>query len=310
MPGELWAITCLFNPAGFRSRARNYRVFRRRLEVPLVTVELAFDGQPFALGTGDAERLVQVRGGDRLWQKERLLNLALASLPDGCDKVVWLDCDTVFPEPGWPARVAASLENWRMVQVYDRLLDLAPGDDGTRGCDPVHISTAVLRALERGGLSDAFFRRTGGRGTAERAVIGIGWAFRREDLVTCGLYDACVTGSGDRAMLYAALGRQADLGPALHLNRARRAHFAAWAARFERRIAGLTHCLAGTALHLWHGDFAGRRPGRRHREFSAFDFDPVRDIEQGPQGAWRWASEKPAMHAWVADYFEGRQEDG
>jgi hypothetical protein len=36
-----------------------------------------------------------------LWQKERLLNLALQRLPEHCTKVVWLDADTFFTNPNW-----------------------------------------------------------------------------------------------------------------------------------------------------------------------------------------------------------------
>ena len=40
---NLWAITCYFNPVGYRRRLENYRMFRQRLKVPLVAVELSFD---------------------------------------------------------------------------------------------------------------------------------------------------------------------------------------------------------------------------------------------------------------------------
>jgi len=67
-------LTCVFNPEGYRSRIRNYRVFRGRLDLPLLTVELAWDA-PFAFGDGDAEILIQRLGGAKLLQKERLLNV-------------------------------------------------------------------------------------------------------------------------------------------------------------------------------------------------------------------------------------------
>src|SRR2546429_9079813 len=34
----LWAITCYFNPMGWRRRLANYHAFRRRLSLPLITV--------------------------------------------------------------------------------------------------------------------------------------------------------------------------------------------------------------------------------------------------------------------------------
>ena len=76
----LWAITSYFNPAGYNTRLANYRAFRARLKVPLVTVEASFDGR-VQLRAGDAEILVQRTARDVLWQKERLLNVALGFLP-------------------------------------------------------------------------------------------------------------------------------------------------------------------------------------------------------------------------------------
>src|SRR5215204_6644330 len=91
----LWAITSYFNPMRYGRRLANYRLFREHLKVPLLTVELSFGAEDFELREGEADILVQLRGQDILWQKERLLNVALGELPSGCTKVVWLDCDVV-----------------------------------------------------------------------------------------------------------------------------------------------------------------------------------------------------------------------
>ena len=91
----LWEITSFFNPAGYKSRLTNYRLFRARLNVPLAAVELSFTGK-FELQDTDAEILIQISGGDVMWQKERLLNIALGVLPTECDIVAWLDCDVIF----------------------------------------------------------------------------------------------------------------------------------------------------------------------------------------------------------------------
>ncbi len=73
-------VTSYFNPMRSRRRLANYRTFRSRLNVPLFTVELAFDGQ-FELTSSDADHLIQLSGGDIMWQKERLLNIALEAVP-------------------------------------------------------------------------------------------------------------------------------------------------------------------------------------------------------------------------------------
>jgi hypothetical protein len=122
---SIWAVTSYFNPARYRRRLANYRVFRRNLEFPLLTIEWSPSGD-FELGHGEADILVRVEGGDLMWQKERLLNIALESLPPSCAHVAWVDCDVVFARKGIPGAVLAALERAPLVQLYDRVLDLAP----------------------------------------------------------------------------------------------------------------------------------------------------------------------------------------
>ena len=98
--GPLWAITSYFNPGKSRRRRSNYGAFRTGLRAPLVTVELGYG--EYDLDPADAEILVRIPGRDRLWQKERLLNRAMAELPPECRAVVWLDCDVAFFNDGWP----------------------------------------------------------------------------------------------------------------------------------------------------------------------------------------------------------------
>jgi hypothetical protein len=41
----MWALTTYFNPVRYKRRLSNYRIFRSKLDIPLVTVELSFDGE-------------------------------------------------------------------------------------------------------------------------------------------------------------------------------------------------------------------------------------------------------------------------
>jgi hypothetical protein len=104
---DLWAITSYFNPARYARRL----FFRARLNVPLVAVELAY-GPDFELQDADADILIRVQGGAVLWQKERLLNVALQSLPSNCSKVAWLDSDIFFDAPDWGASVSSLLDRF------------------------------------------------------------------------------------------------------------------------------------------------------------------------------------------------------
>jgi hypothetical protein len=76
----MWAITSYYNPAHYQSRLENYKTFRKKLGLPLLTIEFSYDGE-FQLNSSNADILIQVAGGDILWQKERLLNLAIKKIP-------------------------------------------------------------------------------------------------------------------------------------------------------------------------------------------------------------------------------------
>ena len=96
----MWAITSYYNPVRYKRRLSNYRMFRANLDIPLVTVELSFDDE-FELGQNDADRLIQISGGAVLWQKERLLNLAIKAVPSNVKNIAWFDCDTILQRPDW-----------------------------------------------------------------------------------------------------------------------------------------------------------------------------------------------------------------
>src|SRR5436853_1095 len=108
---DLWAITSYFNPQRYRRRLANYRLFRKHLTIPLIAVELSFDGA-FDLQPAEADVLVRLREGDVLWQKERLLNVALRALPVECRKVVWMDCDILVDAVDWPEQVSRMLDEF------------------------------------------------------------------------------------------------------------------------------------------------------------------------------------------------------
>ena len=78
---RLWAVTSYFNPAGYHRKLPNYRTFRKQLAVPLLAVELSHSDK-FELEPNDADVLVQLNGGNVMWQKERLLNVGISHLPN------------------------------------------------------------------------------------------------------------------------------------------------------------------------------------------------------------------------------------
>jgi hypothetical protein len=306
----VWAVTTYFNPMRYRRRRENYHVFRAALEIPLLAVELGF-GEFYELGSGAADILIQCRSRDILWQKERLLNMAIKALPASCSKVVWLDCDVLFTREDWIDEISRTLDRSPLIQAYRRLYHLPP--------DRPRVGERPLNALEQPGLAAAVSggkpaknllgQRTKDRSNGDVAT-GMAWAGRRDLLERHGFYDACIIGGGIRAMACAAYGCFDNIIATHAMNPRQQDHFLAWARPFFDSVKGEVSFIDADIHHLWHGDLSQRRLDERHQGLAAFDFDPNRDIALDPNGCWRWNSEKPAMHEYIRNYFASRNEDG
>lgn len=291
--GELWAVTSIFNPAGYRSLLSNYRRFRAALQVPLAAVELSFDGG-WELADDDADLLLRIADGDVMWQKERLINLLVAKLPPECKYVAWIDADVLLLDPRWPHQAIDELASAPLVQLFSTARHL--GQDG--GVPPSHLPSAAAVACE------------GHTPFQPKIKHGMAWAARRELLERHGLYDSCVIGGGDTALLGAALGVPEVVADEKLMSAAQRDHYSRWAVGFHADVKGRVGVLAGAIHHLWHGDLKDRRYDLRHQDLAKHDFDPDSDIRPGTEGTWRWASDKPALHALLRNYFHTRQADG
>jgi hypothetical protein len=305
--GELWAVTAYFNPLRYATRLANYRVFREHLRVPLLAIELGFDGR-FDLDTDAADVVLRRTGRDLLWHKERLLNDAIVMLPPRCDRVVWLDADVVFADDGWTERLAEALDRHRLIQPFARFHHLGeeePLPPSTEGRPPDGWSLAHL--LRTGALPDDHWRHCG-TSMVYRYTPGLAWGAWRADVEAAGLYDALILGSGDRAFFSAACGRQEDFVVKLSMNARQADHYLAWAGPVAAQFAGDFASLDGDVLHLWHGDLRYRAYCARYEKLAAHDFDPRVDIAREEGGSWRWGSDKPDLHTYVARYFRDRRE--
>ncbi len=303
---RLWAITTYFNPMRYRARLDNFRYFRRHLKVPLVCVEQYWDAPQLA--GGDADRLVHLQGGDVLWQKERLLNVAIQRLPPEAEYVAWLDCDIVFKRHDWAQAAIAALHRHRLVQLFTEMVDLPLGEVSSQDFARHPPSgQAIGGLLQRGAASQGHFTpaSTGGM---RRALFGLAWAAEVELIRRHGFYDAMIIGSGDRAMVCAALGRPQDAEAAARLSAIRAQHYRGWADPFHADVQGSVGALAGRLLHLWHGEIKDRRYLERHIDFAQLDFDPYADIEVAANGLFRWTDRGQRLIPFMSAYFANRNE--
>lgn len=309
---DLWLITAYFNPIGYHSKRRNYEHFRQHVcasGLRLLTVECAFGDAPFSFPA--SADLLHVRAKHVMWQKERLLNVAVAHLPAQCTKIAWLDCDIVFENPAWALETSRRLEHSPVVQPFEQVIRLTREGVGERDWRAIdsfgrrsRMPARVFSALDsHAGEPNAMVRH---------GHTGYVWAARREVIARSGLYDACIIGGGDHLIAHAMRGESASpcVARVFAGNEAHGAHFARWSETLYPAVGGKIDHVPGTILHLWHGDNARRRYVARHGQLAQFGFDPRRDIRLGIDGCWEWASDKPALHNWAAAYFAQRYEDG
>ena len=304
----LWGVTAYFNPAGYKSRLENYRQFRKHLSVPLLAVEMSPDGR-FELRRDDADVVIQLAGGAVLWQKERLLNVALNHLPDDCDIVAWLDCDVIFGDDEWPARTRAALRSYRIVQLFSEKYDLCPVNGSSDRPAPFNKMYARGYKIARNEYATEVAVKQTGVLVPDYSTPGLGWAARRTLIERHRLYDARIVGSGDTAIICAALGEFAPVLDYQCMDHRQAEHYLNWARPFFAEVSGSIGYVEGRIFHLFHGNLTDRQYRLRHQRLRKFGFDPFTDIAIDSNGCWRWSSDKAEMHRYVSSYFAARNED-
>ena len=200
--------------------------------------------------------------------------------------MAWIDADLLFLDPAWPARVCEMLEDWPVVQLWNRWH--CATRDGSVGEQLLCVGPFAERYSSGAACSP-----------------GGAWAARRDVLP---LYDRHVVGSGDAMVVEAWTGR---LGRCLsRMNEPMRRHFAEWAAVAGAKVGGDITCLPGDAMHLYHGSRRNRQYVDRWTPVIEAGFDPAEHVTVDEQGLLAWTDRAPRrLVEWVSGYFASRLED-
>jgi len=318
LPGELWGVVSLFNPAGYGNKIENLRRFADRARaqgIRLLVIELAFGDAEYEVPEDLVEMVLRLRTSSVLWQKERLINIAVDALPSACDKVAWLDADILFENDEWVRETSRLLETYCVVQPFDTAcwlrkgeLSAAPDDyqeaGNAEGQSLIGMAYSMTRVPDqRAALLDYYVH----------GHVGFAWAIRREILDRHGLYDAQVLGNGDFVVAQAMYGGE-DLWSGKNwqchrLSDPMLAHMARWGRPFYQDVKGSVMYVPGRVLHLWHGNQSDRQYKGRLNILKETNFDPEKDLVQESNGCWTWATDRPALHEWASSYFHRRQEE-
>jgi hypothetical protein len=263
-PGDLGVIVAYFDSARARPRLDAFERLTSELEamgLPWRAAEGSVDDMAFELPP--AEGLFRARSAHALWQRERLLNLALRSLPAICTKVVWLDGDVEFENSNWSDATSRRLDQCAIVQPFERVRLLGVGGN--------HVVVPGFAASLVGDPSLSIHGHP-----------SIAWAARRDLLERHGLYDACVVGGGDHWMTHAFAGDWD--GPCaqrlLPEDTPGRAHAVRWAEAVYPCVRARIGFVEGTAVCNWRRPFS--------EATGPLPFDPERDLVVNSEGLWEW----------------------
>jgi hypothetical protein len=305
----MWALTTYFNPIRYKRRLSNYRIFRSNLHIPLVTVELSFDGQ-FELTKNDADVLIQLSGGAVLWQKERLLNIALKSVPSDVKNIAWLDCDILFERNDWVEEAERQLnERYNIIQLFSKAIYLNKEDTGellynynsypaVPGLVALYNKNNIL-PLDKLAVStqgDLIYNP------------GLAWAAKTEIFAKHGFYDLAIIGAGDLYMANSIFGTMNSIIKLHSLNKPRSKSYLKWGRPFHRTVANKVGYISGEIYHLWHGDTKNRNYKDRFKILA--NFNPQADVYIGDNGVWHWTKPNTALAEQLRAHFLNRREDG
>jgi len=300
----VWVVSAYFNPAGYHSKILNLQRFVRALQlqgVPYTIVEMAYGSSQFTLPR--APGVIQLRGNDVMWQKERLINLAISQIPSDYEYIAWLDCDVIFEDDDWSVRAAALLQSFAVIQPFDWSVRLPQGHEHFAGEGA--ISPSFAYAASQKSISELSY--------AAHGRTGFAWIGRRDWLGAYGLYDAFILGGADHFMahIFAGDSEGTCVRGILRGNSFLQRHALAWGNRVlaQLRERGGLGVLSGRLFHLWHGETEYRGYSSRQDILRRELFDPENDITVVSNGVWKWATSKPNLHLAVETYFGSRRED-
>ncbi len=128
----LHVVTCYFNPMRWESRLRLYKDFEQHMldcGVRLTTVICELGEREFLIGDSPHVNYVYVRAKTVLWNKESLLRVGMAHLPDPDAKYIcWADSDIHFRKSDWAVDAVHALQQYDIIQPWSDAYDLGPGD--------------------------------------------------------------------------------------------------------------------------------------------------------------------------------------
>jgi hypothetical protein len=282
---RLAIITTHWNPSEFSKPIETYYRWQATIPRKIRVMEAVYSGRQRDI---PSSKHFEAGIDSILWQKERLINLAIKSLPKQVKWVAWVDHDLIFENDRW---------------VEDAVVQLS------RGMDVVQLFDQVKYTDRDGNVTETRHGAAAilAQGQEPDCAPGGAWMASRKWLDSIGgLYDLNICGGGDATFFQAITGfhtryltRQT---PALREDCLR------YVSRVNKAKWGF---VKGSVVHMWHGDRANRQYISRDAILDQWSFDPQKHLRTTQNGLLAWSDLAPkGLRRAVANYFADRREDG
>eukprot|EP01059_Diplonema_ambulator_P034888 TRINITY_DN8048_c0_g1_i2.p1 TRINITY_DN8048_c0_g1~~TRINITY_DN8048_c0_g1_i2.p1 ORF type:complete len:486 (+),score=88.59 TRINITY_DN8048_c0_g1_i2:202-1458(+) len=283
----------------------------RQPNVVLWTVECLFPGQTeYTVTTDNNPHHLQLRGKDRIWVKENLINIAVQRcLPRDWKYMAWVDGDLLFHDKHIAEKTINALQVHPVVQMWEEASFLGPKGE-------------VLETNKSFGFYSQHCNTVSPKADFDKAYPhpGFAWAIRRDAFDFLGeLPEFSVVGNADNHFAYALIRKVGCSYPEAAKDYVSRGYLRRLTL-LEKRLELLASELCGNGKHLpgyvrcdishmWHGDWRDRKYVLRWQCLFVGDtlFDPDTDLIKNSQGVVELRSE--VFKQGIEEYFSSRRED-
>lgn len=304
----LHVIGVISNYVRWHSRYRLARQWKAEMEktpnVKCYIVECAYGNRKFEVTDHCNPRHLQVRTHSEIWNKENLINLAVARLlPKNWKYISWCDMDVSFrDDKGWAQATLHQLQHYHIVQPWSQAVDL----DFHGGIHSTFTSFGYLCANDK-----PMWHGKNNPGY-QYAHTGFSWACTRyfwENLRGRGLLDFSICGAGDHAMAWGCIGKIREV---IHKGMSED-YFREcedWARPAQRACASMVGYVHGRIEHHHHGPKAARGYWSRWNILTRNEYEPTRDLAYDCHGVIQLCgSNKYKLEHDISRYNRSRCED-
>lgn len=281
-PDDLAIITTHFNYAKFSRIRDTYYEWIGHIPHPVICYELVVDGEKEI----DGSTVIYGNKNNILWQKERLINIAVSNLPERIKYVIWIDHDLIPTNKDW-------INNTIELLCY--------------GYDAVQLFTEFQHFSVNNVYNFSFLGSVYGQHSefdGDSHNPGGAWAAHRKLLDDINIYDRSICGGGDAIWLSGTTGirRWYDR----KYNDCFKKDIHDWYDKIPKLCVGY---LENKMKHLWHGSIKNRLYGKRTDVIRDLGYNPKRDTFIDDQGLLSWTeyADKELIE-FVKNYFVIRKQ--